>query len=73
MPVLTWFERAALLLSGYAMMRPTWRTYKEEGIRPAARSLIWNVLAWLTIALLVTQPTRPSTAAMLKSAMPDQV
>ena len=40
MPVLTWFERAALLLSGYAMMRPTWRTYKEEGIRPAARSLI---------------------------------
>ena len=69
MPILTWFERAALLVGGFVMMKPTWRTYKEEGFRPAARSLIWNVLAWLTIALLMARPVRPSSASLLKSPM----
>jgi hypothetical protein len=61
MPMPTWFEYAVVLAAGFAVMKPIW-TYTERGMRPAAEELVWNALAWLAIALLVTRPTRPSTA-----------
>lgn len=54
----SWFMSAVVFVAGIVMIRPIWRTYTEAGLRSAARQLMWSLLAWLSIALLTTQPIR---------------
>src|SRR5215469_1127467 len=68
-----WPIYGVLIFGGFLMSRPIWKTYRNEGLRPAVRHLMWTTLNWLTIALLVTRPTTVRTTSLLRAVMSKRV